>query len=87
MNVCAVCEFWVYYGIYMKHFGNNAGEMPVVVYKSLGSDKDLDYNYHVVVLHPKCRCSFFFCESFESFFKFLQVSDQTENRFFKEKMF
>ena len=28
-----------------------------------------DYIYHVVVLHPECRCSSIICESFEGFFK------------------
>ena len=38
----------------VKNFGNSAGQMPVVVCKSLGSDKDLDHIYHLVVLHPEC---------------------------------
>ena len=41
----------------VKHLGNNTGHIPIVVCKSLGSDKYLHHIYHVVVLHPECRCS------------------------------
>ena len=52
----------------IKHCGTNAGEIPVVICMSLGSDKDLDHIYHVVVLGPAWRCSSSFCESIEGFF-------------------
>ena len=41
----------------VKHLGSNAGQMPVVVCKSLGSDKDLDHMCNVVVLDTECRLS------------------------------
>ena len=52
----------------VKHLGNNARRMPIVVCKLLSFAKDLDHIYHMVVLHPECRCSSF-CKSLESFFK------------------
>ena len=52
----------------VKHLGNNARQMPIVVCKLLSSVKDLDLICHMVVLHSECRCSSF-CKSLEGFFK------------------
>ena len=48
----------------------NTGEIPVVVCKLFGSDRYLDYIYHVVVTHLECRCT-------SSFYVFLQPSAHT----------
>ena len=56
-------------GKYINHLGNNAGQIPVVVGMALGSSKYLYHIYLVVALHPECRHSSSFCESFEGFSK------------------
>ena len=53
----------------VKHLGNNARQMPIVVCKLLSSAKGLDLTCHMVVLHPECRCSSSFCKSLEGFVK------------------